>query len=374
MIIRLEGDKLTEEIKFKPYIGEPDIERLLRAMRRQEVDRVPNVEIVIEDKIVEKMLGRYGGNTLAYGGDPAKGAVDESKVRPMYPKDWIEICKIIGQDTIVLEALWTPFKMVNKSGKAVPISGKPVKKRADFDNLIMPTEGDIEKKMKYVREYKEAVKGTKIGVGIVFATFVMTINEFLMNLSDFMLDIYEDYEFIEYMFDISTEYWVKFSKALVKEKIDWCYTADDFGFKSGLFLPPDILKKLWFERYKKIMDPIKEAGIGIMFHSDGKIDDIVPWIIEYGVDALNPMDPYCIDYREYKKKYGDKIALWGNIDIEWPLSNGTPDDVKKDVKEHMDVLKPGNGYICSSSHSIVNYIPYENFVTLINAIHEYGIY
>ena len=68
---------MPDEEKFLHYIGEPDIERLVGAMRRQEVDRVPNVEVVIEDQIVEKMLGRYGGNTLAYGGDPAKGTVDE---------------------------------------------------------------------------------------------------------------------------------------------------------------------------------------------------------------------------------------------------------------------------------------------------------
>ena len=190
---------------FNGDFGEPDIKRLLGAMRRQPVDRVPNVEIVIEDKIVEKLLGRYGGNTLAYGGDPAKGMEGGGDVRPMHPKDWVEICNIIGQDTILLEALWTPFKMKGKDGKTVPISGKPVKTRMDFDKLIFPSDDDIEERMKYVREYKEAVKGTKIGVGIVYATFVMTINEFLMHLDDFMMDVYEDYGFIEYMFDVSTE-------------------------------------------------------------------------------------------------------------------------------------------------------------------------
>jgi len=365
---------MQKENIFRPYPGKPDINRLIRAMKRQEVDRVPNVEIVIEDQIVKKMLGRDAGNTLAYGGDPAKGTVDETKVRPMYPKDWIDICRMIGQDTILLEALWTPFKMEDPEGRYIPISGKPVKTRKDFDKLIMPTDQDIENKMKYVREYKEAVKGTGIGVGIVYATFVMTIYEFLMDLNDFMLAVYEDYDFIDYMFEVSTDYWEKFSRALADQEIDWCYTADDFGFKSGLFLPPDLLKKLWFPKYKRIMDPIKEADIAIMFHSDGKIDDMVPWIIEYGVDALNPMDPYCVDYADYKKRFGNDIALWGNIDIEFPLSKGTPEDVRQDVKKHMEVLKPGYGYICSSSHSIVNYIPFENFVAFIDAVHEFGVY
>ncbi len=365
---------MVSAIEFEPYSGQPDKERLLSAMRHGKVDRVPNVEIVIEDKIVERMLGRYAGNTLAVGGDPAKGMADADKIRPMFPKDFIDICRLVGQDTIVLEALWTPFKMHDASGKVVPVSGRPVKTRADFERLIMPSQADIEEKVRYVREYKEAVKGSRIGVGIVFATFVMTINEFLMDLHDFFIACLEDRDFIEHMFDVSTDYWTRFSKALVREGIDWCYTADDFGFKTGLFLPPEMLKELWFTRYKKIMDPIKSAGIAVMCHSDGKIDDIVPWLIDYGVDALNPMDPYCVDYRDYKRRFGDRIALWGNIDLTFPLSLGKPADVEKDIQEHMEVMKPGYGYICSSSHSIVNYIPYENWVTMINAIHKYGTY
>ena len=79
----------TEKTAFEPYSGQPDIARLLAAMRRQPVDRVPNFEVLIEDKIVQQLLGKNAGNTLAYGGDPAKGVVDENKVRPMFAGDWI---------------------------------------------------------------------------------------------------------------------------------------------------------------------------------------------------------------------------------------------------------------------------------------------
>ena len=56
------------------------------------------------------------------------------------------------------------------------------------------------------------------------------------------------------------------------------------------------------------------------------------------------------------------------------VPKGTPEDVERDIKEHMDVLKPGGRWVAGSSHSIVNYIPHENFVTMINAIHKYGAY
>jgi len=86
------------------------------------------------------------------------------------------------------------------------------------------------------------------------------------------------------------------------------------------------------------------------------------------------MDPYGVNYRDYKKRYGSRLCLSGNVDIEFPLSKGTPEDVDADVKEHMDVLKPGYGYVATVSHSVVNYINFENVIAYINAIHKYGIY
>jgi len=111
-----------------------------------------------------------------------------------------------------------------------------------------------------------------------------------------------------------------------------------------------------------------------MFHSDGKVDAAVEMLIEMGVHCITPMDPSGIDYRDYKKRYGHRVTLHGNIDITWPLVNGTPADVERDVIEHMQALKPGGRWIAGSSHSVVNYIPHENFLAMIDAIHKHGEY
>jgi hypothetical protein len=59
-------------MNFRGYEGEPDINRLLDAFKHRKIDRVPNFEVLLEDKHVEQILGRYAGNTLAIGGDPAR--------------------------------------------------------------------------------------------------------------------------------------------------------------------------------------------------------------------------------------------------------------------------------------------------------------
>lgn len=361
-------------MEFEEYIGEPDKERYIRALRREEVDRVPNLEGLIEDQHVEKILGRYAGNTISVGGDLAKGEMDVENTRPMHASDFLEVCKIIGQDVMSLSQGWTPFKKIDENGKLIYAFDKSVKNIKDFRKLILPGKKEIDAYVGYIKEYKDAVKGTKIGITSGGACFFQTLYEFVVGMEDFMMACYENIEFIEEMLDTSVDYWIKFVEAVVNEGICALGVGDDVAFKTGLFIPYPLFKKIWVPRMAKIIKPALEAGIPVQFHSDGKIDDIIEDLIEMGVNCINPMDPYCIDYREYKKKYGNRIALSGNIDVEFPLAKGTPQDVERDVKEHMEVLKPGYGYVAGSSHSIVNYIPYENFVTMINAIHKYGIY
>ena len=193
-------------------------------------------------------------------------------------------------------------------------------------------------------------------------------------MNDFMMMVYEDRELVEDMLEVSTQHFVKMTKALVDAGVDFVWPADDVAFKTGLFIPPKIMKEIWVPRMARIFEPAVNAGVPVMFHSDGKIDNIVEDLINMGLSCLNPMDPYGINYKDYKARFGGRLCLSGNVDIEFPLSKGTPEDVERDVKEHMEVLKPGYGYIAACSHSIVNYIPHENVIAYLNAIHKYGIY
>ncbi|MCG2789098.1 MAG: hypothetical protein L6405_03990 [Actinomycetia bacterium] len=359
------------------YPGEPDIKRLIAAFRRQPVDRVPNFEVLYEDQHVEKFLGRPAGNTLAYGGDPAKGIVDPDIVRPMFPDDFIDLCNIIGQDAMVFDAgIWTPFKRKDETGKLVAVADRSVKTRKDFESLTLDSDRQINDAVKYLKEYKDTLKkrNSKIGVGCHYGCIAMTPYEFMVGMNDFMMMVYEDRGLVEDILEVSTQHFVKLTKAIVEAGADFIWPADDVAFKTGLFIPPKIMKEIWVPRMARIMEPAVNANVPVIFHSDGRIDDIVEDLIDMGLSCLNPLDPYSIDYREYKKRYGSRLCLSGNMDIDFPLAKGTPEDVDRDVKEHMEILKPGYGYVATCSHSIVNYIPHENVIAYLNAIHKYGIY
>jgi uroporphyrinogen-III decarboxylase len=359
-----------------PYIGEPDKERLLAAFKREPVDRVPNFEILYEDQHVEKFLGKFAGNTLAYGGDPAKGA-DAEQGRPMYPNEYLDLCEMIGQDAMLFDAgLWTPYKRKDKDGNLIPAYSRDVKTRTDYEGLILDSDGAIANLKKYLKEYTDAIaaRNSKIGVAGLYGCISQTLYEFTVGMNDFMMMVYEDQELVDQMLEEATVHFVKITQALIDGGADFIFPADDVAFKTGLFIPPKLMKEMWVPRMARIMEPAVNAGIPIMFHSDGKIDDIVEDLINMGLNCLNPLDPYGVDYADYKARYGDRLCLSGNVDIEFPLSNGTPEDVDADVKKHMDILKPGNGYVATVSHSVVNYISHENVIAYLNAIHKYGKY
>ncbi|MHB1253882.1 MAG: uroporphyrinogen decarboxylase family protein, partial [Candidatus Humimicrobiaceae bacterium] len=229
---------MIESKKILPYEGTTDKGRLLAAFRREPVDRVPNFEVLIEDKHVEKILGKYAGNTLAYGGDPAKGANAEAG-RPMFPDDYIDLCEIIGQDALMFDGgLWTPYKKQNEKGEWVNAFSKDVRTRSDYEALKLNSETAIASTVSYVKEYKETLvkRNSKLGVTALFGCLIQTLYEFVCGMNDFMMMVYEDRDLVEEMLEDSTVHFVNLSKALVGAGVDFIFPADDVAFKTGLFI------------------------------------------------------------------------------------------------------------------------------------------
>jgi uroporphyrinogen-III decarboxylase len=359
---------------IEPFEGQADKERIIAAIRGEKTDRVPNFEILIEDQHVEKLLGRQAGNTLGVGGEPAKGSKEAEGVRPMLAKDYLELCQVIGQDAIAMEAFWTPIKTTGEDNSIKLLNDRSFNSKDDLERVIWPDENDVEERLQYVREYVQAAKGTNVGVILCGACIFQTLYEFVIGLHDCLIMVLQNQDLFNELMQKSADHFEKLIRCAVKEGIDILFLADDFAYNKGLFVRPDVFERLWRPHFERLVAPAKEAGIPVIFHSDGKIDEAMEMLIDMGIHCVTPMDPSGIDYKDYKKRYGDRVTLHGNIDVRWPLSSGTCADVEKDVLNHMEILKPGGRWIAGSCHSIVNFVPHENFVAMINAFHKYGMY
>jgi hypothetical protein len=78
---------------------------------------------------------------------------------------------------------------------------------------------------------------------------------------------------VEELMPRSADYFVELARRVVQAGVDIFLAADDFAIKTGLFVRPELFKQVWRPHYDRILAPARDAGIPIMFHSDGKIDD-----------------------------------------------------------------------------------------------------
>ena len=233
---------------IEPFAGAPDINRIIATLRGERTDRVPHMEILIEDAHVTALLGRAAGNTLAVGGEPGKGNASSEGTRPMRPADYIELCQIIGQDAIIMEALWTPLKHVRQDGSIGLITDRSIKGRADFDDIIWPGEAELQERLQYLREYVSTAQGTGIGVALAGFSIFQTLYEFVIGLHDCMILLMEDREFFEELMSRSADYYERLVKCAVAAGVDFFYPADDFAFKTGLLVKPKLFEEIWRPR------------------------------------------------------------------------------------------------------------------------------
>ena len=148
---------------------------------------------------------------------------------------------------------------------------------------------------------------------------------FLGGFNDFFVNVYANRELAEALLDMCVEFYLHAIDIALDAGLTFLFLADDVCFKQGTFLEPGLFKELWLPRMQKLVKPAKEAGVPVMFHSCGNVTNIFEDILmELGVDAINPIEPYSNDIFEIKKKYGDKITISGNIDIAGPLSFRNP--------------------------------------------------
>jgi uroporphyrinogen decarboxylase len=96
--------------------------------------------------------------------------------------------------------------------------------------------------------------------------------------------------------------------------------------------------------------------------------------ISIGVDAIHPIEPKAMDVVELKKKVKNKMALLGSVDLDFPLTRGTPEHVHQYVKKRIAQIAPGGGFAIGSSNSITHYVPLVNYKTMLDTVKKYGKY
>ena len=170
--------------------------------------------------------------------------------------------------------------------------------------------------------------------------------------------LYEDILTEDAMADVLLDKIMNFrmahARALAEAGVDILLSGDDIAMQEKLMMSRNMLNGFFFPRLRNIYNAARDVNpdIHIWFHSDGKVDEVIPDMIEVGVDILNPVQPECVDHRWVKDTYGDRLAFAGGLGVQSVLPFGTPDEVREHVKTTIQTLGAGGGLLIAPSHVI----------------------
>lgn len=158
--------------------------------------------------------------------------------------------------------------------------------------------------------------------------------------------------------------------------IDIILFSDDYGMQTGPQISPDMFREFFKPRHQQIWQYAKKlAPVKVMLHSCGTITDLLPDMIEAGLDAVNPVQTNCkrMEPERLKSEFKGQITLWGGgCNTQHVLPAGTPEEVRADVLRNLDILAPGGGYVFQQIHNIQADVPPENIVAMFDAVAEWN--
>jgi uroporphyrinogen decarboxylase len=343
----------------------PDYNRLLKTLRHEEPDWVPLAELEVDRPIQAAFLGRPV-ETIADEVDFwHRAGYDYMYQRPNYEYQGAPPVVAVGTRLhFTADVLGGPasFDLMHAKGQIAGMAG--------LDRYPWPEPDTIDyAPLDELATLLPEGMGIISGVGGIFTRMWM-----LLGFERMSLAIHDDPDLVAALFQRIGQIQCEVLRRVVKkDRVFAIWYGDDLGYTEGLMVSPKTLRKHLFCWIEEMASIAHGAGMPLIMHSDGKLTDILDDLVALGLDAIHPIEPKAMDIRQLKRQYRDKLALFGNVDLN-VLGLGTPQQTREMIRELIRDLAPGGGYALSSSNSISNYVKIENYRAMLDAAREFGQY
>ena len=321
-------------------------DRVLAALHREQPDRVPFVEGQVDPPIQRALVGK-----------------DE-----FLPE---EVNEVMGLDNLIIDLSPPIFGEYEQHG-AIDFVARPlIHSPDDLDIMTFP---DPETPSLYAPG--KALVARNNGKYAVAAKMRLGVSPMLMSmgLDGFSYALVDDPGLIDTVLGRYVDWSISVLRHVKELGVDYIWTFDDIAYKSGPMFSPKVLRDVLMPHMSRVSQAIHETGLPWIFHSDGDLMSLLDELLTMGFDALHPIEPGPMDIVRVKKAYGERLCLVGNIDLHYTLTMGTPEEVDAEVKERIETIGVGGGYMISSANSITSYCKIENVRAMIEAIRKYGAY
>lgn len=150
------------------------------------------------------------------------------------------------------------------------------------------------------------------------------------------------------------------------------FPGDDMGFRHATLISPRELETRTLPWHKRFCAMTHEKGLPYFLHSCGNLEAIMPFLInEVGIDAKHSFEDAIVPVAEMQRRYGDRIAILGGVDVD-VLTRATPEDLRKYVRGILDECAPRGRFALGAGNSVPSYIPVVNYLTMIDEALRYG--
>lgn len=334
-------------------------QRVITALNRKKPDFVPVFEWSIDRAVVEALAGSQDVFDLI---DMLN--IDGVVVRPDYKREFI------GEDLFHDE--WGSIRKCTNEDIALIVEN-PLKDIRDFKGYRFPDP--------YASHRFKTLERAITRFGETKA-IILNVRDIFSDVRDILgyenalVSLVTQREYFQGLLERCIEY----NRALAqivyeKFNVNILVTTDDIADTRGLIFGPAVFYEFLGPRFKEVIRGFKNIGYYCIKHCDGNIMSILDYLIEAGVDCIDPIDPTAgMDIFHVKKLYGKRVCIKGNINCVTTLVSGAREDVANEVKECILRVGEGGGYILSSSNSIHSGVKPVNFRAMIEYTREFGKY
>jgi uroporphyrinogen decarboxylase len=218
-----------------------------------------------------------------------------------------------------------------------------------------------------------ALAGPCAGIAEIYA--------WLRGFEQFYIDLALNQSFVAYMLDHLVAYKSAFWQRALKEigdMVDVVIEADDLGGQSSPLMSPKTYRSLIQPRHKQLFSFIKaQAPVKLFYHTCGAVRPLIPDLIDAGIDILNPVQISSpgMELEGLKHDFGRDLVFWGGgVDTQRVLGTATPEQIRDHVKQNIEALASGGGFVFSAVHDIQPNVPPENIIAMWEAWQTYGAY
>ena len=194
----------------------------------------------------------------------------------------------------------------------------------------------------------------------------------LRGFENFMIDLADRTDIIAYLLDQLTSMLIENALILARAGIDILLLDDDVAMPTGLMISPDTWRYHFKDRMARVINIAREESpdLLIFYHSDGDFTQLIPDLVDIGINVINPVQPDCMDRAAIKREFGDRLAMWGTVGTARLWDEGSPEQIRSEVRRCIETMGP-EGLLLAPAYDI-DFAPFENIVAFVEAVKDFS--